>query len=151
MTSAYLNPVVNSQISSFLTYHHHLTPSITPSSMTHFHLASRTPNTLVLTLTSLAPPSQSPLLVSHLVLVLLILEFARALIHIHSILWLFHPPHEFNYLLYATEFQIYISTSDLSFKIHSHIPNFPLYLNGYLKLNILKTETPSPKVILLYS
>lgn len=106
---------VNSQISSYLTYHHHLTLLITPSSLIHFHLASRTPYTLVFPPTLLALPSQTPLLVLLLLLVLLIIEFFRALLHKHTIFWLFHSPHGFNYHLYAKESQIHISTPDLSF------------------------------------
>ena len=117
---------VSSQISSYLSYHHHLTLLITPSPLIHSHLASRTPNTLVSPSTPLALPSQ-PLLLIPLLLLVLLIEFFRVFLHIDSIPWLFHPSHGFNYHLYTKEFQIYISTSDfsLSFKTQSYILNFP--------------------------
>ena len=87
---------VSSQISSYLSYHHHLTLLIPPSPLIP-SLASRTPDTLVSPSAPLAPPSQPPLLIPLLLLVLLI-EFFRVFLHIDSILWLLHPPHRFNYL-----------------------------------------------------
>lgn len=100
--------MVNSQVSSYIAHPHHLTLLITPFSSRPFPLASTTANTFVFPPTSLDPPFPVSLGVPLLLLVLL----GSFYMNTQSFDYLTHLMGLVT--IYIKDFQIYISTPDLS-------------------------------------